>query len=152
VSYDHGDPDVVTSLLTRRYVVRSAAAGAYWGAVAWLAGWNAFPGEIRYAVAVCPFIGLLVGVLSVRLKEAAAIRQVATAGLSLFGGGALFGAVLGVIRLVTRPSMNPIATVSSSILAVLWGLTIAGYALVLWPLALATHHWVWAAAPVERDA
>jgi hypothetical protein len=59
----------------------------------------------------------------------------------VYRGAILFGLAVGIFNLnVTGPARShPAADVMGAVLSVLWGVTLTGYLLFLWPLAYFTH-------------
>ena len=64
--------------------------------------------------------------------------------VSVYLGATCFGAscgVLAAIRSGTRGGVR-VETLLEPVVGVLWGVTLTGYLLFLWPLAYATHWWL----------
>jgi hypothetical protein len=129
-------------MMRTRLVVYGLLAGLGWGAVAWALGGKAFGRELWAGIAASPFIGVAVA-LAVQSRFAAATgyRRSLWALVSLYGGTIVFGLVIGLATelRVSGPGHVPFAAVWEGVAAVLWGITIGGFVIVLWPLAYATH-------------
>lgn len=120
----------------------SAAAGAAWGVVALLLGGKAFGAAIWPGVLVSPVIGAVTGLLiHPRFEESAGVRRWLWAVGSLYLGALLFGLAIGAGEELARwgPGHRAGASLVESVLAVLWGVTVTGFLLILTPLAYATH-------------
>ena len=127
--------------MTRRQIAASLVAGLLWGLVAWTLARRAFPTGVWAGVVFAPFIGLLVGIMvqpSFQARNGFGRSIAALIGLYL--GATLFSMA---IALASGPQFRsrPIETLTETVLATWWGITITGFILFLWPLAYFTH-WV----------
>ena len=96
---------------------------------------------------ISPAIGMVIGSLVQPRFEQAGIRGRALWSLAgLYGSAIVFGIAAGVGDVVLRSGAHPMAALGAGILTVLWGVTLTGFFLFLWPLAYGTHRLVeWAA-------
>jgi hypothetical protein len=126
---------------TAHFVLLSAIAGALWGVLAYLLGARAFGPEIWAGVLTSPLIGVAVG----RLTHEAFLGSTGfwrafRALQSLYLGAVLFGTALGAYDLVAGHGQRArVEVFFEPVLAILWGVTLTGFLLVLWPLAYFTH-------------
>jgi hypothetical protein len=112
-------------------------AGAAWGVIAWLLGGSAFGPAIWPSVLGSPLIGALVArLIHPRFAQSGGLGRALWSLSSLYGGALLFSLPLAV----GQPGGRPAAEVAvESLVAVLWGVTMTGFVLVLWPMAYLTH-------------
>ncbi|HEY7682162.1 MAG TPA: hypothetical protein VH879_05930 [Gemmatimonadales bacterium] len=125
-----------------RLALCSCIAGALWGCLAYLLGARAFGQAIWGGVLASPLIGVTVGhLLHSSFADGTGRRRILWSLVSLYLAAVLFGTSVGVYELVLRRSSasSPTAVVIESIAAVLWGVTLTGFLLFLWPLAYLTH-------------
>jgi hypothetical protein len=135
---------VVSPPMSARIAMASLAAGVCWGGIAWLLGVRAFGPELYAGVAAAPFIGVAVGLATQRLfARTTGWRRGLTALVSLYLGAVLFAIPMGIAASLMRgrwtTTLSHLAAAETS---VLWGVTMTGYFIVLWPLAWLTHHGV----------
>jgi len=140
----YGEPINVRSLSAT--VRLSAASGLMWALIAWFIGYGAFGRRIWGGIVIAPLIGILIGRMSWPMHNkprwvqiAASLFYVYVAAVCFAIGMALFSPVLG------PRNVRFSAGLTEHVLAVLWGLTFGGYALVLWPLSFFNHRLVWQA-------
>ena len=124
----------------------SAVSGLAWALVAWFIGHRTFGQRIWGGIIIAPLIGMLIGRLSAPLHDKPRWAQVAWSLVAVYlaascfaGGMALFSLVIG------PPTATWSAALIGNVLAVLWGLTLGGYAFFLWPLSFFNHRLVWQA-------
>jgi hypothetical protein len=123
-----------------RQALLCSVAGAGWGALAYLLGATAFGPDIWGGVLASPLIGLGVGsAFQARFERSVGIRRAAVALTSLSAGSLLFGLAIGIGDLLVHGGRAPVEVVLDAVVAVLWGLTVAGFVLALGPLAYLTH-------------
>jgi hypothetical protein len=123
-------------------VVYSLVAGCCWGAFAGLLGARAFGDELWTAVAASPLIGAIVGAaLHDVWMRVEGWRRSLVSLASVYLGAALFAVPIGAHTAVVRGAgLGPLwAAVGDAEVSILWGVTMTGYLLFLWPLAHATH-------------
>lgn len=142
----------------RKVVLLSAVSGAVWAAIALLLGWRVFRGTIWGGVAVAPLIGVLAGFGASHFPTGPLPRALFSL-LSLYIAAALFGGGIGTAALLVGPNSGPgwqaipAAVLVQNVVATLWGITITGYLVLLWPLSHVNHHLLsqaWAAAKGHR--
>ena len=123
-----------------RYYLLCAVSGLTWGGIAYplVRGW--FPG-IWVGIAVSPLVGLLVGLVHRPTYRFPVLARVFVALATLYGAAVLFGLVMGAVEALSETSPNIIksAVVIEWVLVTLYGVTLTGYFLFLWPLAFANH-------------
>jgi hypothetical protein len=119
-------------------------SGALWGAVArWLSR-GAIGSPVMGGVFASPFIGLVVALAYRDWPRFPRAWRIGLALASLYLAAALFGLGVGlqdVSRDLSTVQAHRIASavVLQSVIGVLWGLTMLGYFVVLWPLAYVNH-------------
>jgi hypothetical protein len=97
-------------------------------------------------VAIAPLIGLCMGFASSRFPSTGAVRRALFSLASLYVAAALFGLGMGIYDLITGQNSGegwqriPSAVVLQAAVATLWGITLTGYFIVLWPLCHGNHH------------
>jgi len=122
-----------------RTILVSALSGCAWGAIARFLA-RGVPG-VEGAVLASPLIGVLVGITIRGLRYRYALRRGFVALLALYLGVALFGLAVGISDLASNPNSGPGwhrnqgAVLLQGIIGCVWGVTFAGWVLVLWPLA-----------------
>lgn len=116
-------------------------AGAAWGIVAWLLGARAYGPSIWAGVLASPFIGLLVARLThPPFARSSGFRRWLWALASLYLGALLFALPIAFYEVAIRGAgRNPLETVLEQFVAVLWGITLTGFVIALWPMAWLTH-------------
>ena len=124
----------------------SAASGLMWALIAWFIGHRAFGYRVWGGIVMAPLIGILIGRLSWPMHNKPRWVQIAGSLFYLYVAASCFAIAMALLSPVPGP---PNARFSSEllghVLAVLWGLTFGGYALVLWPFAFFNHRVVWQA-------
>lgn len=124
----------------------SAASGLMWALVAWFIGYRAFGYRIWGGVVIAPLIGILIGRLSWSIHNKPRWVQLAGSLFYLYVAASCFAIGMAVPSLALGPrNVRFSATLIEHVLAVLWGLTFGGYALLLWPLSFFNHRLVWQA-------
>ena len=122
------------------YVLGSLASGALWGALAYALGARAIGSSIVGGVMCSPIIGLVIGLVFRSVHRMRTGPAAFAALLSLYLGAALFGFAVGCTDLSRGVHGRfPIEVVFQAVVALVWGTTITGYVLVLWPLAFQNH-------------
>src|SRR3954470_16348488 len=112
----------------------SAASGLAWALIAWFIGYRAFGYRIWGGIVIAPLIGILIGRLSRPMHTKPRWVQIAGSLFYLYAAAMCFAIGMAVFS-PTFGSRNErfSAALIGTVLAVLWGLTFGGYALVLWP-------------------
>jgi hypothetical protein len=114
--------------------------------VAWSIGHRTFGQGIWGGIIIAPLIGILIGRLSAPLHDKPRWAQIAWSLVAVYLAASCFAGGMALFSLVVGP--RPVtwsAALIENVLAVLWGLTLYGYALFLWPLSLFNHRLVWQA-------
>ena len=132
-------------MISAKPILLSAASGCAWATIALALLERGLAWPIRGEILASPLIGALAGVVSIQFQRRRLITQLLLALVSLYAATALFGGAIGVADVV--PGLNvgpgwhrvPSAVVVQSVLAMLWGLTMGGYVMFLWPLAWVNH-------------
>ncbi|HUL68672.1 MAG TPA: hypothetical protein VLT17_00355 [Gemmatimonadales bacterium] len=118
-----------------------ALSGLLWGLFAALLGQRAFHAHVWGGVVASPFIGLIVGTATQSyFEQLSGYWRWGIALASLYLGAILYGVGIGIWDVVAGgPGRIPIAVVTQDVVAVLWGVTLTGFLLFLWPMAFLTH-------------
>lgn len=130
---------------TAGLAARSLLAGLLWGVFAYLLGRRAFGLELWGGVLAAPLLGLAIGLtIHPRFAAREGWRRSGWALLSVYLGAIGFGLAIACGEIVTRGvgGRSLGAVVLEPVVAVLWGVTMTGYLLFLWPLAWFTHRLV----------
>jgi hypothetical protein len=108
-------------------------------------GYDAFLSAVWGGAYASPFIGLIVGVVFRHAGSLSLLRRALLSLLSLYLAAVLFGLAVGIYDAFFRdiPDRIVSAVIIQAILAVLWGLTFAGWVLILWPLSFLNHSLLW---------
>jgi hypothetical protein len=124
----------------------SAVSALGWAVIACFIGYRAFGYRIVGGIIMAPFIGILIGRLSSPLQDKPRWVQIAGSLFYLYVAAACFAVGMTLFAPVLGPrNVKFAAALMEHVLAVLWGLTFGGYALVLWPLSFLNHRLVWQA-------
>lgn len=124
----------------------SAASGLMWALIAWFIGYRTFNHRIWGGIVIAPLIGILIGCLSWPLHNKPRSVQIAGSLFYLYVAASCFALGMALFSPVIEPrNVKVSAALIEHVLAVLWGLTFGGYALVLWPLSFFNHRLVWQA-------
>lgn len=127
------------------YLAFSITSGCLWALIALLIGYRAFGVSIWGGVLVSPLIGLLISALSVRFHARWRRGRALFSLVTLYLAASLFGLSVSLYDVFIRgvgPGPN-VENIFSGVLATLWGLTIGGYFVILWPLAYLNHKLLW---------
>ena len=118
-----------------------ALSGLLWGAFAALLGHRAFHSHVWGGVVASPVIGLIVGSATQSyFEDSSGYWRWLIALASLYLGAILFGVGIGIWDAVAGgPGRVAIAVATQDVVAVLWGVTLTGFLLFLWPMAYLTH-------------
>lgn len=121
--------------------MHSLVAGLIWGVGGYLLGARALGPSIWAGVLVSPLVGVLVARLTQsRFQASAGWRRAGWALASVYAGAVAFGATVGVNDLMARGvGAGGLGILLGPVVTVLWGVTLTGFLLFLWPLAYATH-------------
>lgn len=124
----------------------SAVSALGWALIACFIGYGAFGYRIVGGIIMAPLIGILIGRLSSPLQNKPRWVQIAGSLFYLYVAAACFAIGMALFSPVIGPrNVKLSAVLIEHVLAVLWGLTFGGYALVLWPLSYFNHRLVWQA-------
>jgi hypothetical protein len=124
----------------------SAVSALGWALIACFIGYRAFGYRIVGGIIMAPFIGILIGRLSSPLQNKPRWVQIAGSLFYLYVAAACFAIGMAPFSPVIGPrNVRLSVMLIEHVLAVLWGLTFGGYALVLWPLSYFNHRLVWQA-------
>ncbi len=117
-------------------------AGTAWGAFAWLLGARAIGPSVWGGVIASPFIGVgLAGLVHPRFLGAEGWFRGFWALVSVYLGATGFSLACGIFGFL-RSNGGRIEVLFEPVIGVLWGVTMTGYLLFLWPLAYLTHWWL----------
>jgi hypothetical protein len=119
----------------KRDYLLSIASGGVWGGIAWWLGHDAFGRVIWGGVIASPLIGLFMGWASKRYQRDSTLARVGASLVGLYVAATLFGLAVGVFDLLIGENRIVLEVILQSVIAVLWGLTLMGYFVILWPLA-----------------
>jgi len=117
-------------------------AGAAWGLVAYLLGADAFGPSIGPGLLASPLIGLMVAHLThPGFARAEGWRRGLWSLASLYLGAMLFSVPIGLSEFLRRHATSPapLEVALEPLLGILWGITLTGFVIALWPLAHWTH-------------
>jgi hypothetical protein len=124
----------------------SAASGLMWALIAWFIGYRAFGHRTWGGIVIAPLIGILIGRMSWPMHNKPRWVQIAGSLFYFYVAAACFAIGMALLSPVLAPrNVRFSAALIEHVLAVLWGLTFGGYALVLWPLSFFIHRLVWQA-------
>jgi len=124
----------------------SALSGCGWAVVAYFIGHAAFGHGIWGGIVAAPLIGVLIGHLSKSIGAKSRPVQIVASLFDLYLAAMCFAVAAAVFEFAYGPRHMPAsAMLIRDILVVLWGLTLTGYFLVLWPLSFFNHRLVWRA-------
>ena len=129
---------------TQRYVLLSLASGVIWGTLAFFLGRDAFGSFIWGGVIASPLIGVGIGSISRRFVRLSTRWRVVLALVDLYLAATCFALAVATYQILTRPFIPELlwwAPLSEVTLSTLFGLTMTGYVLVLWPLSY-WNHWL----------
>ncbi len=122
----------------------SLSAGIVWGCLAFLLGHRALGPAIWGGVVAAALLGLAIGrLIHPRFEASQGWRRGAWPLVSIYAGALGFGVAVALSDLVVHGlgGRIPSAVLLDPVVTVLWGVTMTGYLLFLWPLAWFTH-WV----------
>lgn len=127
-----------------RRTVLGLLSGSLWGGLAGLIGHRAMGPPVTYGVWASPVIGALVALAFGNWPRFSLAWRVGLALASLYFGAALFGLAVGAadaLRVLSGPHAMraPFAVVAQDVYGTLWGLTLLGWFVPLWPLAYLNH-------------
>lgn len=126
-------------------LLASALSGLAWAGIAYLLAARHLGWVIWGGMYAAPLIGLAAGMASRGFRRRSWWVRAFIALVSLYSTAALFGIANGLYEVIVLTSSGrgsfiiPGGVVEQSVAVVLWGLTIMGYALMLWPLAYLNH-------------
>jgi hypothetical protein len=124
----------------------SALSGCGWGLIAFFIGHAAFGHGIWGGIVAAPLIGVLIGHLSKSIESKSRLDQIVASLFDLYLAAICFAVATAMFDFVWGPRHVPFSAVlMQHVLGVLWGLTLTGYFLVLWPLSFFNHRLVWRA-------
>ena len=124
----------------------SIASGVMWALIAWFIGHRVFGSRIWGGIIMAPLIGILIGRLASPLHDRSRRVHIAASLFYLYVAAACFAISMAFSSALLAPhTVSLSTTLIEHLLAVLWGLTFGGYALVLWPLSFVNHRLVWQA-------
>lgn len=128
------------SEVNARLVVAGLAAGIGWGALGWLLGHRALgPMSVGGALA-SPLVGVAVTWLTHdRFAAGGGRARLGWSLLSVYLGSMGFALGCGAARMIDRPEGRPLDLLLEPFVSTLWGVTMTGFLLFLWPMAYATH-------------
>jgi hypothetical protein len=131
----------------------SAVSALGWALIAFFIGYRAFGYRIVGGIIMAPLIGILIGRLSSPLHNKPRWVQIAGSLFYLYVAAACFAMGMALFSPVIGPrNVRLSAALIEHVLAVLWGLTFGGYALVLWPVSFFNHRLVWQANACQIPA
>jgi hypothetical protein len=122
------------------YLALCALSGLVWAMIVYVLGRAAIGSDIWGGIVASPLIGVAVGLLFRRIRLFTRGWRVFLSLLSLYVGAVLFGLAMSVPDVArAHPDQRPVALVVENIIGMLWGTTLTGYVLFLWPLAYLNH-------------
>ncbi len=134
--------------MNKRTVLISIFSGFAWGLVALLLAARAMGSSIWPGVLASPAIGAIVGLGSWKFRNLPTWGRLLVALVALYVAAALFGLAVGLHDFVVDARRSgvhriEVENVFQSVLALVWGLTMTGYVLFLWPLAYFNFMFLW---------
>lgn len=131
----------LSEIPTLKYCVMCLISGCLWALVACIMGIALMGGSnIFGGIMVSPLIGLAVGILYRPACGLALAARIFLSLATLYLAVTLFGAASGVFgAFVSGPPGFKWEEVVETILATLWGVTLTGWLVVLWPLSFVNH-------------
>jgi hypothetical protein len=133
-------------------VILSALSGCVWGVIgAYLLTDGRMDARSWGGLLASPLIGIAAGMAATRFRDLSGISRILVPLASLYAAAALFGfaagawsAVFGVVPLgqAGAPSSS-LGLIIQYVFLVLVFLTVSGYGLILWPLAVLNHLLIW---------
>lgn len=131
----------VHSMNIRRYIVFSVLSGCVWAVFAYVLAHRAMPTIVWGGLLASPLIGIVIGLAFRRACRFSTVVRWALSLVSLYFAAVLFGACSGICDILVSNNTDRIlsAVVLQAVLATLWGLTVTGYFLLLWPLSFLNH-------------
>ncbi len=138
------------------YYLLCAGSGLTWSGIAYLLLREWFPG-LWVGIGVSPLMGLLVGWAHRPTYSFPVVVRALVALGTLYAAAALFGLVIGAVEEVIETSPNHVkgASIIEWVLVTLYGVTLTGFILFLWPLAF-LNHWllgrIWKGEWTRKDS
>jgi hypothetical protein len=122
----------------------SASCGIFWGLVGfWLASDSGLRPAAWVGLAASPLIGLGVGWVADRVRPKGWPKQLLFSLLTLYCAVTVFLIVVFFARAVwLREAKVFFEAVATIPVTLLW-FTVFGYGVILWPLAVLNHRWLW---------
>jgi hypothetical protein len=128
----------------------SSACGIFWGLIGfWLARDTGLRPEAWVGLAMSPLIGLCVGLVADRVRPKGWPRQLLFSFLTFYGSVTAFLVVLYTARAVSELDLSPLFRGISTVHVVLYWFTVFGYGVILCPLAVFNHRWLWRVTDTE---
>jgi hypothetical protein len=135
-----------------RPMLLSSVSGIAWGVVGFLLVRDTnMAGAAWAGLMVSPTIGLLIGFLAIRANPVGVVRRIFVALVGLYVAVGLFAMTVGLWHVTVGWNMAPVLmqrsnrvwALLSSVVTALLGFTLTGWALLLWPAAVANHMLIW---------
>ncbi|MFN0206540.1 MAG: hypothetical protein ACKVS6_09550 [Planctomycetota bacterium] len=128
-------------MLRIQYYLLSFLSGGIWAVIAYILVKSHLLDATWGGVMASPMIGLIIGILFRRIMQCSFGWRAFLTLVSLYLSATLFAVACGVHDAYFRGIANrdAIEVIGSSVFGVLYGLTLFGYFLFLWPLAYANH-------------
>ena len=120
-------------------------AGLLWGVVAYLLGRVVFGPSIWPGVLGAPLVAIVVGhVTQDAFSRGSFLSRSLWSLVSLYLGALLFALPISIWQLIARgaTSTTALEIAFEPLMVVVWGITMTGYFIALWPLSYFTHWFV----------
>lgn len=129
--------------MNARLVAAGLAAGTGWGALGWLLSHRSFGAMAAGGALASPLIGVAIARLThARFAAGTGRARIGWSLVSVYLGAIGFALGCAAARILDRPGGRLIDPVFEAVASTLWGVTLTGFLLFLWPLAYATHWWL----------
>lgn len=129
----------------RIYFLLCIASSALWAILAWSLSVGVGSRGLLGGIVAAPMIGLLAGLIYLPAYRWPLVGRLLLSLVTLYVGALLFGCACGAWDVLSgipgKPGRDPVGVVSQNVLMTLYGVTMTGFVVFLWPLAYA-NHWV----------
>ena len=124
----------------KRYCLLAVVSGCVWALIAYTLSFGIFGEFVRAGLAASPLMGLVIGIVYLPAYKFPKWVQGLLSLMTLYFAAALFGIAIGIYdALRPIPNRASAEVILQMVITAVWGITITGYFLVLWPLAFLNH-------------
>jgi hypothetical protein len=129
--------------MTPKYIIHSALSGWAWAYIAW-ALVQVTMGDVEEIVAgmaLSPLIGIIIGIIYLPAYRLPKSLQALVSLFTLYLAVSLFGAGSGLYDVFwgSTPIRDASRAMIQSMLLYIWGVTVLGWVVILWPLSYLNH-------------